>query len=303
MIDGFYKFMEERQRIWYKKEILKLEFPWTDDPILRDYKFCNNCRESDRGSIYLIDRVINNASLTLEEKVFNIFVYRFFNVYGLFENIFESTLNPRTFEVQKYEKILEKAMESNIPIWSNAYIICQAIHDRTYGKRGKHIQVLLALKLLSIQINEYDYVGELKEVSSDHIEALRKITLVKMVGSFLGGQILLDLTYLGIFKFGGNDFCVIGPGASKGIEMMTGKSLSNQDMIEFCMDLRKHQGLKLPSDWEIIAYKSPYHKSQFLSLMNIQHVCCEYRKYLQWSNGQGKSKYYKQGVSNENKVF
>lgn len=43
----FLDFVAERERIRLKKEA-GLPRPWTDDPILRDYKFCCVRREDDR---------------------------------------------------------------------------------------------------------------------------------------------------------------------------------------------------------------------------------------------------------------
>ena len=69
----FFEFIYDRQLIWYKKEVLLLPPPWTDDPVLGKYKFCNVYRELDRGSKYLIKTVISNPLLSPEVKFFNNF--------------------------------------------------------------------------------------------------------------------------------------------------------------------------------------------------------------------------------------
>src|SRR5208337_2243544 len=47
--EALLNFVTERERIRLKKEA-GLPRPWTDDPLLRDYKFCCVCREDDRGT-------------------------------------------------------------------------------------------------------------------------------------------------------------------------------------------------------------------------------------------------------------
>ena len=51
--DLYWYFAYERQNIFLKKE-KGLPAPWTDDPILREYKFCNSYRVNDRVSQYLL---------------------------------------------------------------------------------------------------------------------------------------------------------------------------------------------------------------------------------------------------------
>ena len=45
-------FMQERQRIYLKRQAGE-PWPWTDDPILRDYRIENVFREQDRVTVWL----------------------------------------------------------------------------------------------------------------------------------------------------------------------------------------------------------------------------------------------------------
>lgn len=55
--DTYWKFATERQEVFYNRIENKM-FPWTDDEILKIYKFTNAYRASDRVSQYLIKNVI-----------------------------------------------------------------------------------------------------------------------------------------------------------------------------------------------------------------------------------------------------
>lgn len=45
--------VREREAIRVRKEVDRLPFPWTDDPILRTYRFCCVRREDDRVTVWI----------------------------------------------------------------------------------------------------------------------------------------------------------------------------------------------------------------------------------------------------------
>ena len=58
--DLYWYFAYERQNIFIKKSNNE-PYPWTKDPILDKYKFCNSYRVNDRVSQYLLKNVIYNG--------------------------------------------------------------------------------------------------------------------------------------------------------------------------------------------------------------------------------------------------
>ena len=62
--DLYWIFACERQNVFNKKNE-GFEFPWTEDKILQEYKFCNSYRVNDRVSQYLLKRVIYNEIIIL----------------------------------------------------------------------------------------------------------------------------------------------------------------------------------------------------------------------------------------------
>ena len=54
--DTYWKFACERQNVFFNR--LENKYPWTDDPILKKYKFTNAYRSCDRVSQYLLRNVI-----------------------------------------------------------------------------------------------------------------------------------------------------------------------------------------------------------------------------------------------------
>ena len=76
-VEGFFRFMEERQAIYLKKEA-GAPWPWTKDPILRDYYFCNVYREQDTVTKWIAQNW-RNRKAPPEVLIFNMAVARFFN--------------------------------------------------------------------------------------------------------------------------------------------------------------------------------------------------------------------------------
>lgn len=70
--DLYWYFAYERQNIFLKKQRGE-NAPWTDDEILREYKFCNTYRLNDRVSQYLLKNFIyNGKEYSDEDMIFRI---------------------------------------------------------------------------------------------------------------------------------------------------------------------------------------------------------------------------------------
>ena len=66
--DLYWYFANERQNIFIKK-LNGDTPPWTNDPILKTYKFCNSYRVNDRVSQYLLKNVIYNGKTYKDEDM------------------------------------------------------------------------------------------------------------------------------------------------------------------------------------------------------------------------------------------
>jgi hypothetical protein len=76
-----YEWMRDRYQIHVKKDVQRLPAPWTDNPILRQVKFCNVRREHDRQSLNLINNIVKNDALGMADKMFNCVLFRMFNLW------------------------------------------------------------------------------------------------------------------------------------------------------------------------------------------------------------------------------
>jgi|SRR3989344_1962339 len=279
----FFKFIQDRQLIWYKRFILKEKPPWTDDEVLKNYKIINVYRELDKGTIYIINKIkdIKQREIMLLNDIF----YRFFNRYNLYENLEIGILNgiDKSLEI-KFENLRKQGK----PIFSDAYLIAS-----NKNNEPKYLYILEILKNLKLK----ELIANIDN-SADPKSSLKEIQKIKNIGPFLAYEIWTDLTYFNFFKQGwtDNDFVNIGPGAEWGLEIIYDKRLNKKEQLEKIYHLHKIQKELLNNlEWKKIFYKNAFSNRPYLSLRNIEHSLCEFRKYWNLSHGKGKKRkfYYR----------
>jgi len=279
----FVEFIYDRQLVWFNRFIRKTGKPWSTNPILNKYHFCNIYRELDKGTIHLIDNIINSG-LSNKDKVFNIIAYRLFNVNGFFGEILQHPFNPDSFEedFMDYEQQLDQAKFNGMKLQSEAYMFT-GVTINPYRKQDKHIQTLHALGIIASQFNRL--MADIME-----FESLKKIherlCELPCVGPFIAHQILVDMTYIeGLFWQDINSFVHVGPGAVGSLEYIYGSKdheccfhlfLSQKNLFNMLFEGTGKQ-------WRAVLYKTPYFKNQYLSISNIQNSLCEFRKYRNYS--------------------
>lgn len=296
-IQAFFEFIYDRQKVWHKRFVEKAEAPWSEDEVLKTYKFCNVYRELDGGTLALTKYLQQN--LSAEQKLFNIIAYRFFNRRDTIEHLFGGLLNPAEFDFKAYEKRFDNLKE-NESIFSNAYLISSHAYNANYRPKDKHVQVLLMLDDLKSRLS--DMVVKLRQKSAE--EGLKVIEEnVKMAGPFLSGQILLDATYAGnIVDYTANDFLIVGPGALWGLNIIFEQKLSQKRADEKCRylySIQKDAFVQLKErcgkDWQDVRWDcADYCGGDYLALHDVQNSLCEFRKYWRLTHCEkAKRRYYK----------
>ena len=212
IFDTYWKLAAERQEIFFKKIQGKLP-PYTVDPILQEYKFCNAYRASDRVSQFLIKEVIYKKPTLEENLLFRIFLFRLFNKIETWKSLENKLgeINLSGFNTTKYSQALSAIKKESGTIYGNAFILCA---NKVYGFDQKQDNHLALLKHVFLKSKIADQL-----TSAPSLEKLfYSLKSLPLIGNFMAYQLAIDFNYSNLFYFDENDFTVAGPGAIRGIK-------------------------------------------------------------------------------------
>ncbi len=243
--------------------------PWTTDPILQQYKFCNTFRASDRVSQYLIrDVIYDGVTRSPESTLLRIILFRLFSKPSTWRAL-EGTLGPitsDTFSNDRIDAVLDDLFARGETIYTNAFILCA---NKAYGHERKHRNHLALMRAMRS--------GRLSQVVArarglrDIYEALISYPLL---GRFMAYQLAIDINYSELTTFDENEFTAAGPGSERGIRKCfidTG-GRKPEEVIAWMVD---HQ----EDECERLGLKPPTLYGRPLHAIDCQGLFCELDKY------------------------
>lgn len=210
VFDTYWRFAAERQAT-YERRLRSTRPPWTDDAILRRYRFTNAFRASDRVSQFLIKDVqyAPDRSQETRELFFRTMLFKIFNKIETWEWLERhcGELNARRPDYDRLDAALER-MRQGGPIYSAAYIM----PSPKMGRERKHSNHLMLLRKMMAD-NLPERIRQAQSLS--HVYEL--LLSYPGVGRFLAFQYTIDLNYSAMLDFDEDAFVVAGPGALDGI--------------------------------------------------------------------------------------
>lgn len=266
--DAYWQFAYERQNIFLRK-LQGRKCNLTDDVILKEYKFTNAYRASDRTSQYLIKNVIYQSGYTEDDTIFRILLFKIFNkieTWECLENVLDD-INYRNFKIEEYGKILNSFFEQGEKIYSGAYIMASG--KTVFGYERKFMNHLMLLDyMMKNQITK-------KIVYCRNLEELyRTLLSYPTIGPFLAYQYAIDINYSELVDFDEMEFVIAGPGAKAGIRKCFSNSeeYSEEYIIRYMCEHQEEEflrlGLKFVTLW-----------GRKLQLIDCQNIFCETDKY------------------------
>ena len=208
--DTYWYFAYERQEMFWRR--LRGELLLTEDSILRNYKFCNVYRASDRVSQFLIRDVIYGSPHPPLDTLFRIFLFRLLNKVETWQRL-EESVGPvalATFDPELYAEALARIKREYGVIYGNAFILCA---NKAFGFSEKHRNHLALLRRVFVETKHSERLlaaRDLQELTA----CLRELPLI---GDFMAYQIAIDFLYSPVFNFDEDDWTIAGPGALRGI--------------------------------------------------------------------------------------
>ena len=269
VFDTYWKFATRRQEIFFRRLVSPNGYPWTDDPILMQNKFTNAYRASDRVSQYLIAKVIPEGSPCAKETCFRILLFKFFNRIETWELISASVGIPewRTYAFDRYDAILNGAVETGTRIYSAAYIMPSgAKGDR---KHRHHLHLLE-------QMMNSDLPDKLQRCRTME-SAFHLLRSYPSIGDFLAYQLITDLNYSELLNFSEKEFVRPGPGARDGIKKCFPRTegKSAEWLIRWVAETQDAQFSRLG-----LTFRNLWGRP--LQLIDCQNLFCEVDKYARY---------------------
>jgi alpha-glutamyl/putrescinyl thymine pyrophosphorylase clade 1 len=267
--DTYWKFAAERQNVFFRR-LYEPEPPWTNDEVVRTYKFTNVYRASDRVSQYLIQNVIYRDDVSRDpvDIVFRTLLFKLFNKIETWELIEAALGFPTysTFSTDRCDEVLSRAREEGKAIYSAAYIMPSG-RSAGYTRKHRHHLALLA-RMMS------DKLPSLLLRAKSLQQVFSLLLAYPSIGHFLAFQYAIDLNYGPVVDFSEDDFVVAGPGATDGIRKCfvdTGR-LSDADIIRLMVDRQESEFERLGLQFKTLGGRR-------LHLIDCQNLFCEVGKY------------------------
>ena len=302
----FTNFVKERYNIHVRKDVLKKKKPWTNDPILQQYRFTNVRREHDTETKWVIDNVTSNSDLSYEDKLLNCILFRLFNKHETAELLdmpieFSENWNP-----ESYRHLFKEALEDNPKrvFFTGAFNtggLKRALKwylPKDDPEGDMNMRMLWFIKYL---------MGEriCEKISSckSQKEVVDLMCSFIGLGRFLSYQIFVDFTYIENFSFSENEYTVAGPGCKRGLKYLF---QDRDDMsYEECL-------FWIRDNWTRLNYKYVKHEynkiytyellkdlpdwDREMNVMSLENCFCEFSKYMKIKLGEGRTKRKYQGV-------
>lgn len=245
--------------------------PWTDDRILREYKFCNVYRAADRVSQFMIrDVCYADDAGSPADLAFQIVAFRTFSKIETWERLREILGAPPHLDdlaSGRFEAALDEVKRLNGGLYTGAFILCA---NKAFGFNEKHRNHVALFKRMFVE----DELGPRLIGANSFESVVRLLESYPLMGPFMAYQTAIDLNYSELLSFGENDYTQAGPGAIRGLAKAFEDlgDYSPSDVIRWMVDQQEHEFDRLGLPFTGL-FGRPLHA------IDCQGLFCELDKY------------------------
>jgi hypothetical protein len=255
--------ISEREAI-RKKHAVGAARPWTTDPILATYKFCNVERERDRATIWITNNwMMPNADHA--DIWFAAAVARLVNRPDTLQEIGF----PIPWNAEHFVRVLQAREARGESVWADAYRTA-IVPNIPRPIRAANILEQLWQARETLRPRVGDSCGVVH----------RRLEACDGLGEFLAAQIIADVKYVEPLKHARDwqTFAAAGPGSRRGLNRLLGRPIESRCLaLRWRADLRRlHEAIK--PELERLGLGD-------LHAQNLQNICCETDKYLRGQSG------------------
>ena len=246
--------------------------PWTEDPILQSYRFCNVHREDDAVTVWIKDNVRQHQHKP-EFPHFSI-ITRQLNLPSSINAILKEgwPYEPYVFKKAEVKKILHDIKDRGGNVFNAAYIVS------TNGVAMDKIEYLAMNWVDHYKATMEWHWFDLRTLADAHLHLVQ----LDGISNFMAGQIIADLKHTGWLNKASDwwTWCTPGPGSMRGLSRimgyLTNRKYRSDEFIRILLQLRDEA--KIPE----------------MCLQDLQNCLCEVDKYMRAQDG-GKPKQHYPG--------
>lgn len=282
MLKHYYNYVTERYEIFKKRE-KGFPPPWTNDPILKEYKFTNVRREHDRTTKWLIDNISKSEKLSDGDMFWRTMIFRLYNKIETAELIELGDYNSNFWNnIEDYANRLDK---QETDVYTRAYKTVSIKYRHKY-KYPNHDYRSSMLLFISDKAKDNNY--SIPDGIMDNANKLFKYFIsYSGIGYFLGYQLFVDMTYLpeSVCPISENEFVVAGPGCKAGIDRLfiDRDCMSYEESLFWIRDNFNSmmRNINPNYDQKLMLDNLPEY-DRHMNVMSIENTFCEFSKYC-WS--------------------
>ena len=259
----FNNFMVERHNIYLRRFIQGDPYPWTEDPILNEYSFCNVYRELDRVTIWIRENW-REPYADHRNLMFAMAVARQIN----WPDTLEEIGFPEKWEPEKVKAIMQARKDRGEKVYTGAYML-----TGTLG--GTKIEQTVDKILTPLYARFPCYSSSLED-------SWRSFLPYAGFSGFMAYEVVTDLRHTKWLRNAPDimTWANPGPGAKRGLNRIHLRELEQtvkKDQLNFEMK-------------QLLDYSPDYLENhmQPLEMRDIEHCLCEFDKYERVRLGQGR---------------
>lgn len=291
-VERFFEYAKKRYKLMLDKEA-DFERPWTDDPILQQYRFCNVFREDDKVTKWIRQHVTHERYGN--RLVGAMVIARWFNRIETLEELLPamdpSWMNDDLFsswadDLEEWKIMMQRRLGSLSPLVTGAYMI------KTPAKMNKLEGILWCLeRFLPDAVDLYQRIVEEPEATLQH--TTEHLVTYPYLGPFMAYEVVTDLRHT-ILQNAPDimTWANPGPGCAKGLANLLGLPVDyfNRHKERDVHEMIAHMQTILRA-----SKKPKYWPQRWPSweMRDVEHTLCEYFKYVKAQGGERLKQRYK----------
>lgn len=242
--------------------------PWTDDPLLANYRWCNARRMDDKVSKWLLAWHQQAPEFPIQERVISATLGRLIN----WPDSLQGLPYPLPYNAERWEKHLFKQKSRGEKVFTGAYIINGALG-------GDKITQVTRMILEPMWKDRKDF----PERPTSMQALAEQIAERRGLGPFIAGQVVADLRWIHP-EFDWPDkhtWAPQGPGSVRGVNRLLGRTAKRGQSppAREWLDIVR-QGYAMAKARLPITFRR-------MELMDFQNCLCEYDKYSRLTKNEG----------------